>query len=363
MRIIGLISGSSLDGLDVALCHFSGKSPSAVKWSLVRTETFEFSEGLLLKLKQVSSCSVIPLKKLEVEFTEFCISAIEQFLEKVEVDVDYIASHGHTVFHYPEDGFTLQIGSGALLAEGTGIPCISDLRSNDIALGGQGAPVAPIVEQWLYRGYDYYINLGGIANISVHSDSEIISFDSCPCNQVLNFVAQRKGMPYDKGGLLAQSGQPNSDLIRKMKTHSYFGLPAPKSLDNSWVHEEFITKYIDSDLSPEDLLASMSHFIADQLSDDLTRNIHKAHAPSQILLTGGGAHNHFLVDVLRSKLKGNIKLVIPEKQTIDFKEAVLIALMGYLRVHKIPNIIPSVTGAKRPSTSGAMYWPLPDPKG
>ena len=301
MKVLGLISGSSLDGLDLALCNFTGRDMSEFTWSVTHAITIDFPEQLANKLRAATSLSVVQLKKLEFEFSDFCADAISHFLNDADESADYIASHGHTIYHFPEDGFTVQIGNGALMAERTGIPCITDLRSNDIALGGQGAPVAPIVEQWIYPGYEYYINLGGIANISIHTGSRVLSFDSCPCNQVLNHIAALKGLSYDKGGNLASMGICNDDVKDRMLGDSYFRLPIPKSLDNSWVQNEFIPSYIDLGSKPEDLMATMCHFIGDQLLCDIKEHSPIKFSNSRVLASGGGSHNNFLVDLIRLK--------------------------------------------------------------
>lgn len=357
MNIIGLISGSSLDGLDMALCHFEGRDPGALKWSCSEATTVSFDESLVTRLATAISMNTRELLKLEVDFSEFCAKAVNDLKDHLNIKIDYVASHGHTVFHYPEEGYTLQIGKGSILAERTGIPSIVDFRSNDVALKGEGAPVAPIVEQYLYPGHDFYFNLGGIANVSLHHGDQIVSLDSSPCNQVLNHIMNGRGKAYDDKGSLAKTGTCSNQLMKAWSELPYFSKPFPKSMDNSWVKEVFMTVIGRFELSDKDVLATMVEFTASQLKSDckLLSDGHNIGATSGFI-TGGGAFNDYLIDRMKVHCADiNLSLTKPDSQTVNFKEAILMALMGYLRAKGIANTIPTVTGAQSSTIGGAIY--------
>ncbi|MFT4567788.1 MAG: anhydro-N-acetylmuramic acid kinase, partial [Saprospiraceae bacterium] len=241
----------------------------------------------------------------------------------------------------------------------TGIPTINNFRANDIAKGGQGAPLAPIAEQWIYSGYDLYINLGGIANVSYHNGELITSFDSCPCNQVLNVLAKEKGLEYDSGGNIARRGTIIEEILDESLTTDYMALPAPKSLDNTWVMNDFAPSYLDQKSAVEDRLATMTEFIAIQLSLDIKRmTAARPNDKLTVLVTGGGTHNKFLIESLDMHTGDLIAIVKPDEMTINFKEAILMSFMGYLRMQKVPNTLPSVTGASSPTLGGSLSIPL-----
>jgi len=353
------MSGSSLDGLDMAVCEFEGTSLESIEWKCLFADTMAYPTSLQEKLGSATNLSAKEYLELEVEFSEFCASAISQIVEEEQLKVDCVASHGHTIFHFPTLHFTAQIGSAATIAELTGIPTINNFRANDIAKGGQGAPLAPIAEQWIYSGYDLYINLGGIANISYHNGDLITSFDSCPCNQVLNALAKEKGLEYDDKGSLARKGEVLDDMLDDSLTTSYMALPAPKSLDNTWVMKEFAPNYLDGTISVEDRLATMTEFIAIQLSLDIKRMTAARPADKlRVLVTGGGAHNDFLMESLDMHTGDLISVVKPDDMTVNFKEAILMSFMGYLRMNNIPNTLPSVTGASAPTIGGSLSVPF-----
>ncbi len=356
MNVLGIISGSSLDGLDMSLCSFDGLTPGQMVWDMHVGVTMPFDESLISRLSVVTTLSAKDLLQLEVDFSKFCAKAINDLIKQHDLKVDYICSHGHTVYHFPQDGYTLQIGKGSILAELTGIPSIVDVRANDIAQGGEGAPVAPIVEQYLYPGYDYYFNLGGIANVSYHKDQVITSIDSCPCNQVLNHVVGELGKAYDDKGKLARSGKVSKSLITAWQKLDYFAQAFPKSMDNSWVQEVFIPIMPRFNLSHEDRLATMVEFAAIQLAEDCKKLSDSKGRTYTGLITGGGGFNDFLVERMQVHVSDfGLTLNLPDGKTINFKEAILMALMGYLRVNEQNNTIPTVTGAQKATKGGAIY--------
>lgn len=358
MVIAGLMSGSSLDGLDLAICDFSERD-GRLSWCLKANTTVPFSERLVTKLRAATSLTAKELVSLDHEFAIYCAHAISDFANEQQFIIDYIASHGHTVFHEPQDGYTLQIGNGGVIASISEIPTICDFRVNDIALGGQGAPIAPIVEHYLYPDITYFLNLGGIANISIHGPS-IIAYDICPCNQILNRLALIEGMPYDNNGVMASVGKVHFDLLDRLERINYFQAPPPKSLDNTWVQTVFYQHFEDVRLSPADALATMTLFVAKRVAEAVTKYGIDTKRPSKLMITGGGAHNSFLLKSIIEHLPQDISLMSVEPEIIDAKEAILMAVMGYLRVHEKANTMTSVTGATRATCGGAIYIPLND---
>ena len=357
-NILGVISGSSLDGLDFALCQFS-KNREFLDFNLIAKGVRHFTPQLKNALSEAPKLSGWRLAKLDADFSQFCANEISSFEKEKNCRIDFISSHGHTVFHEPSLGFTTQIGNGGLMAGLTGITTISDFRINDIALGGQGAPIAPISEKLLFTGYKYYLNLGGIANISCHGQHEIGSFDSCPCNQLLNFYAGKLGQDYDKDGDLARQGEVRQELLLHWRQNEYFDLLPPKSLDNTWVSKNYLSLFDDS-ISIHDHLATSVEFITDQIVQDLRRHYltsHENQLPEDTMfITGGGGHNLFLIEKLRTKCSQlGINIHVPPPEIIDYKEAILMSLMGYLRLTKQPNTIKTVTGASDVTIGGGVY--------
>ncbi len=356
MIIAGLMSGSSLDGLDLAICDFNNRD-GKISWQLKAQTTVPFSKDLLSKLKIANSLSANELVNLDYQFARYCAKVITDYATSQELTLDYIASHGHTIFHHPEEGYTLQIGNGGVIATISKVPTISDFRSNDVALGGQGAPIVPIVEHYLFESVTYFLNLGGIANISIHGQS-IVAYDICPCNQVLNLLASKEGLPYDNNGEMASVGKVHLGLLTQLKRIPYFNDPPPKSLDNTWVQTTFNQIIEQAGIATVDALATMTTFIAEQVQEAVRMNAIVKGEPAKLMITGGGAHNSFLVRSIRDRLPPNISLMSVDLAIIDAKEAILMALMGYLRVNGTANTFPSVTGALRATCGGAIYIPV-----
>ncbi len=352
MRVAGLISGSSLDGLDIAICTFSDEG-GQIDWQLEEHDTVAFSAELSDRLSRVGQLSTRELMETEYLFSRFCAEAVAKV--KNTQNIDYISSHGHTALHDPSRGYSLQIGNGGTIAALSGIKCISDYRMTDVALGGQGAPIAPIVERYLFAGHQYYLNLGGIANLSIHSPSgEITSFDTSPCNQILNAEANKLGHEYDAGGAIARSGHIHRPVIDHLMAMDYFQLSGPKSLDNTWVMKTFYPELQQAELSVADSLATMVELVALCIA----QHVGHADTPQTMLATGGGAHHSYLIERINHHIAAqNCQVQLPTPAIINMKEAILMALMGYLRATEQPNTIPTVTGATRESCSGAVYLP------
>jgi len=251
---------------------------------------------------------------------------------------------------------TAQIGDGAAIAAETGINTVSDLRAMDLALGGQGAPIVPIGEKLLLKDYTLLLNLGGIANVSANAPGENIAFDICPANRVLNLLAAKAGKTYDENGVMAATGDIDENLLSKLNSLVYYNQPFPKSLANDFGTDTVFPLVEKSGLSTNDALRTYVEHIAIQLSKSIDQLLSKVAIPNpKMLATGGGAHNSFLVERIKANIDHSIEVVIPDPQLIDFKEALVMALIGILRWREEPNVLASVTGASRDSIGGAVW--------
>ena len=353
-RAIGLMSGSSLDGLDIV---FAEILENGGKWSyeILHADCISYSVEWIEKLKNATSLSARDYQLLHTEYGHYLGTQVNHFIEKYQLQfkVAVVASHGHTTFHEPAKKMTAQLGDGAAIAAVTQLPVVSDLRALDVAFGGQGAPIVPIGEKLLLSGYQYFLNIGGIANISITGDA-YKAFDICAANRVLNMLANDAGKEYDNEGQLARSGQLNQALLNELNGLGYYSLPIPKSLPNSFGTDTvypLIKKY---NLPVADALHTYVAHIARQVKNAIQNNKVATDGDQQLLVTGGGALNSFLVERLQEAL-GNIKVVVPDEQLVQYKEALIMALIGVLRWREEYNVLNSVTGAARNSVGGAMW--------
>ncbi|HLG33410.1 MAG TPA: anhydro-N-acetylmuramic acid kinase, partial [Bacteroidia bacterium] len=294
------------------------------------------------------------LTGLNVEYGHYLGGIINQFLSGGNDKTDFISSHGHTIFHQPEQRFTLQIGDGASLAAETGLTVVCDFRSGDVALGGQGAPLVPIGDRILFSEYDYCVNIGGIANISFEENNQRIAFDICPANQLLNKLCEGHNPDFDKDGLSARAGNISTELLNRLNEFSYYNsrTAGPKSLGNEHIAECFFPLLSSSAVSQEDKLRTCTEHIVEKISETIN---HGNSSVQKVLLTGGGAFNKFLVEVLKEKTHHEI--ILPSEEIIKFKEALVFAFLGVLRMRNEINILKSVTGASRDSVGGATFTP------
>jgi len=349
MKILGIMSGSSLDGIDLALCEFK-ETENGLKWKIIKGTTVEYSEEWKQKLKLLPSISGRELTLADYDLGYLFGKVSKSFL--ADEKIDFIASHGHTVFHEPENKMTLQIGNGSAIASSSGVSTIYDFRSMDIGFGGQGAPVVPIADRDLFPEYNALVNIGGISNISIKKGETMIAYDISPANQLLNFLALKKGLEYDKNGNIASSGKLDKDLLNKFMSYDYFKQDFPKSLDNNFIRNNFIPILEKYTAKLEDKMATSVELIASTLAAELTNHL-KNTVDKRVLLTGGGAKNTFLVNRIKALAKG-FEIIVPDDLIIDFKEALMIAYMGYLRINKKENVLSSVTGALKDSIGGAV---------
>lgn len=347
-KVIGIMSGTSLDGLDLAFCTFRHDQK---KWfySIDAAQTIGYSTAWKESLRNVESASALDLAKIHSDYGHYIGEAVKDFISTIPVRPDFISSHGHTVFHQPGKKLTLQIGHGAAIAAIAGIPAICDFRSTDVALGGQGAPLVPIGDALLFGEYDYCLNIGGIANISYQANTQRLAFDICPANMVLNYLVSGLGMDYDKDGMLAAKGTVNKSLLKAFSSLPFYSVAPPKSLGKEWIFEQFIPLLEHSNLTIEDKLATVCEHIAREIYRALPENKNT----QSLLITGGGAFNLHLLE--RIHKNGSLQVVVPDKETINFKEALIFAFLGVLRMRNEPNCLQSVTGALRDNVGGAIY--------
>ena len=346
---IGVMSGTSLDGIDLAWCRFE---QSGDKWTyrILDATTFPYSPEFRQRLAEATELSALAYVQLNVDLGKLFARHINQWIGQ-RPRPDFIASHGHTVFHQPQHGLTTQIGSGAVIAAQTGIRTVCDFRTTDVALGGQGAPLVPIGDELLFGQYDACLNLGGFSNISFRKDDCRLAFDISPCNMALNLLANRQGLEYDPDGKIAQSGQLIPHLLEQLNQLDYYKLPAPKSLGKEWFDEMFLP-LLQPFLSADDLLnclRTVVEHIAMQVSAAVPMRA------GQMLVTGGGAHNRFLIHRLSEK--SPLRVIIPDSLTIDYKEALVFAFLGLLRLQGNNNCLKSVTGSMSDNCGGAVYLP------
>jgi anhydro-N-acetylmuramic acid kinase len=347
-KIIGVMSGTSLDGIDLAHINFTIKD-NKWRYEVLESETISYSQDWLNKLKVAVSFSKEELIELNEEYTELLGYIIKSFIANHKIkNLDAVCSHGHTILHQPQNGFTLQIGNLPKIAEIIQEKVVCDFRVQDVKLSGQGAPLVPIGDRILFSEYDYCLNLGGFSNVSFEDNSKRIAFDISPVNTVLNFYASKLGLNYDDKGKIASSGNINSDLLKELNTLDYYKKPFPKSLGFEFVKEIVLPLIENYSIPIEDKMHTFTEHIALQTSLALPNKTGK------ILITGGGAYNDFLIERMQFHLP-NIKIIIPDNKTLEFKEALIFALLGVLKLRDEINVLSSVTGAKMDHSSGVIY--------
>lgn len=345
-KVIGLMSGTSLDGLDIAYCKFNLKNGN---WSytIEIAETIKYSDEWYKKLANADKLSAIELLLLNNEYGYYTGVKVSEFITKHNIQPDFVASHGHTVFHQPQKNVTYQIGSGECISAKCGLNVIYDFRTMDVALGGQGAPLVPIGDKYLFAEFDYCINLGGIANISFENNGERIAYDICPVNIVLNYLSNKLGFDYDKSGNIASRGTVDSLLLNKLETLDFYSFPHPKSLGKEWIIKKVFPLLEESLISVEDKLRTFSEHIVSQLLK-ATRGGNK----TKMIFTGGGTYNTFIVNLFKTKT--NLEVIVPDKSIIDYKEALIFAFLGVLRIREEVNCLKSVTGSIHDNIGGKI---------
>ena len=348
-KVIGLMSGTSLDGVDIAYCFFRF---SGNEWSyeIIAAETVPYPGEWKQRISSLQQGSALELAATDAGYGTYLGDLTLDFTRRNKAAPDFIASHGHTVFHQPGKKMTFQIGKGSAIAAVTGLPVVCDFRSGDVSLGGQGAPLVPVGDRYLFPQYDFCLNLGGFGNISYESRGKRIAFDICPVNTVLNHLAGNLGLAYDKEGEAARSGTLDKPLLEALDGLEYYRAAPPKSLGTEWLSEHFFPVMQSFEIPVNDRLRTVCEHVARQVSGVLPDD-----PGIRMLVTGGGALNSFLVERIRQNTRTT--LVLPDMDTIHFKEALIFAFLGILRWREEPNCLSSVTGASQDNIGGAVYYP------
>ncbi|MCO5230654.1 MAG: anhydro-N-acetylmuramic acid kinase [Chitinophagales bacterium] len=346
-QVIGLMSGTSLDGLDICLARFTEENDT---WSfeILDAVCYEYNSDFQGTLRSLHQGTAYQLAEMHHQFSVMQAKYIQRFFEKQQGNhqAEIIVSHGQTIFHQPHQSFTTQIGCGATLSALTGKPVVSDLRTYDMALGGQGAPLVPFGEKYLFPEYSSFINIGGICNISIHDVKSIKAFDVCPGNTLLNLLSQQMGFPYDQHGEISRIGKVNPYLLKTLEAVPYYQKPFPKSLGTEHLLSDWMPHIDGINISIEDKLATVVEHIAKEISDSIQ-------GQSKTLVTGGGAYNQYLIE--RIQHYSSSKIDVPSKEIIEFKEALIIGFLGLMRYLGRNNCLSTVTGAKRDNMGGAIY--------
>ena len=340
-RVLGVMSGTSLDGIDLAICSFS--KTKNWQFSIEKSITLPYGKYWKETLQNLHAKSAAEIKLIDKKYGLFIGNTINNFLASTKVD--FIASHGHTIFHQPENKYTLQIGDGEVIAKITKTTIINDFRSLDVSLNGQGAPLVPIGDLHLFSNYKYCVNLGGFSNISIKNNGVITASDICPVNIVLNEVCRQLGIEYDNNGDIAKSGKLIPTLLEQLNSLDFYKQKAPKSLSREWVKKNIYLLL--KNYKTKDILNTFCEHIAIQIGICLKNE--------SALFTGGGVFNTYLIE--RIKYHSYSKMIIPDKTLINFKESLIFAFLGVLRIENQVNCLQSVTGAKRDNCGGVIHHP------
>jgi len=342
------MSGTSHDGLDIAYCIFRLK---AGRWhyNIRHAVTIPYPASWKERLLSLPGKDEASIHDADLLLGEFIGEKTAAFIREYQLLPSFVSSHGHTIFHEPQKGITLQIGDGRRIADITGLTTICDFRSSDVAMGGQGAPLVPIGDRLLFADHDFCLNIGGIANISFEKGSDRIAFDICPANMVLNFMAGKLGKTYDDRGLNAATGKLIFPLLKQLESLPFYSQTGPRSLGREWVEQNIfplLENY--SDHPAKDILNTFTEHIARRISAVCGNDRNKT-----ILVTGGGAYNDYLISRLTAL--SSPAVILPDPLIIEFKEALVFALLGLLRLREEVNVLGSVTGSGKDHCAGTVY--------
>jgi anhydro-N-acetylmuramic acid kinase len=348
-KVLGLMSGTSLDGLDIAFCRFS-KVDIGWNYSIEAAETIRYSKRWVEALSNAHILTGEDLVALDVQYGKFLGSACRDFLERHKLKPDFISSHGHTIFHQPGKGFTLQIGNGTAVQVITGLPVVYDFRTLDVLKGGEGAPLVPAGDKFLFSDYDVCLNLGGIANLSRDVNGQRKAYDICFVNMALNYLAAKAGKKFDKNGVMAADGEVDASMLRKLDK-IYAGMAAKKPSLGREIFEKKIKPLLDDKtISLNDRLCT----VTESSASEIIKAVSDKKTNPKVLCTGGGAFNSFLISRMLDIAGDRVTLIIPEDEIVKFKEALVFAFLGLLRVRDEKNCLKSVTGASSDSSSGVL---------
>lgn len=356
-NVIGVMSGTSLDGVDLAHIQFQIKND---KWSfeILESETISYDSDWITILKTAVDYTENQLDELNKNYTQLLAAIISSFIDKHHLkNLDAVCSHGHTILHQPQNGFTLQIGNLHEIAQLVQQRVVCDFRVQDVQLGGQGAPLVPIGDRILFAEYDYCMNLGGFSNVSFEKNNIRIAFDISAVNTVLNFYANQLGSDYDDKGKISRTGQCNTDLLNELNSLDFYKTAPPKSLGFEFVKEVILPIIESYSISIEDKLNTFTEHVAIQIAFALASFETEKNQKKSMLITGGGAYNDFLIERIQFHLP-EMKIIIPSPKILEFKEALIFGLLGVLKMRGEVNALQSVTGAKCDHSSGVIFEDL-----
>ena len=345
-RVIGLMSGTSLDGVDLCEVQFFNND-NQWDYQILKTCTVAYDNSWKTDLQNAHLRSTKELNVLDEKYCKLLSQYILGFMNQPD-DIDMVCSHGHTVWHQPEKGLTYQIGNLKVLSKLINKTLVCDFRTADVALGGQGAPLVPIGDKLLFSEYDYCINIGGFVNISYQVGNKRLAFDICPANKVLNLFAEKMGIDYDDKGLIASKGLCDEDLLNQLNALKFYSQKPPKSLGVEWLDNEMLPILKKYDLPIPDMLNTLCQHIAHQISKSLQK------PNAKILITGGGAYHQYLIKCIKDN-NPQAQIHIPKNELIDYKEALIFGLLGILKFRDEINVLKSVTGAKHDHSSGKVF--------
>ncbi len=348
-KVIGVMSGTSLDGIDLAYITFTKKQ--SWEFKIHYAKTIDYDEKWRSILSKLTELTISDINIIDIEYTKYLSLVINKFIQKYNIkELDAICSHGHTALHQPIDYFTLQIGNLPNISKLLNEIVVCDFRINDVKLGGQGAPLVPIGDHYLFGEFDYCLNLGGFANISTIINNDRIAYDICPVNIILNYYVNQLGYPYDDGGKIASKGHVNIELLNELNNLDFYKQLYPKSLGLEWVIKNVIPIIDEFNLKTESVLNTLIEHIAFQIANEINKK-----SNSTILVTGGGTYNTYLITKIKN-LTHN-KIIIPSNEVIEFKEALIFGFLGVLKLRNEVNCLKSVTGASKNHSTGKIYYP------
>tara|TARA_R110002124_G_C8974490_1_gene515703 strand:- start:1583 stop:2674 length:1092 start_codon:yes stop_codon:yes gene_type:complete len=346
-HVLGVMSGTSLDGIDLAEVIFTVSEENVWDFKLISAQTMAYPSLWKDRLQAAVNFSEDELNQLNEEYTKYLSEVITTFITMHKIEnLDVVSSHGHTILHRPELGITLQIGNLPTLSEWIEKDVVCDFRVQDVAYSGQGAPLVPIGDRLLFSEHDYCLNLGGFANVSYEKDGERLAYDICPVNIVLNRYAEKLGLAYDDKGKTAAKGNLDKKLLDQLNVLDFYAQNPPKSLGLEWVLQHIIPVLEESGAKPDDILQTFTHHIAQQITSQFREG-------ASVIVTGGGAYNDYLLNIISEK--GIVDLVKPSEDIIEFKEAIIFALLGVLKLRNEINCLASVTGAIKDHSSGSIF--------
>lgn len=347
-NVLGIMSGTSLDGIDIA--HLNFQKNGTWEYKILTAETLSYPEDWQKKLSEALFYNDLRLHNFNEEYTSYLAEVIHGFILKHDLkDLDAICSHGHTIKHEPENGFTLQIGNLPKLAKMLEQKVVCDFRVQDVELGGQGAPLVPIGDELLFPDYEYCLNLGGFANISTKKNGTPVAYDICAVNTVLNYLAKKLNLAYDRGGEIAASGKVGERLLEKLNSLPFYQLAPPKSLGIEWVNSTILPFFEDTASVASALRTYVVH-AATQIAGEL-----KGNSESKVLVTGGGAFNRYLMREIQERTQ--VRVMIPSEDLVNFKEALIFGFLGVLKLRGENNVLSSVTGASKDHSAGVIFEP------